>query len=175
MGQILQSERLFLNSYTLDDRDWFLSLVQDSEVMRFVGGPKESEVADKLFARFVGNLSKTRDRIWAIRLKKDCKYIGHAALFQSDVCRSEEEREILFYLKKPFWKSGFGSEAGRLVLQYAFARESLKCVWATVDLEHGASLAVCERIGMTKDPIGKDEEGEFLILKCISNRRLENV
>ena len=175
MNTALSSHRIILDSYKLADRSDFFKLVQDVEVMKHVGGPKPADIAEKLFARFLKSDQEiTSSRVWAIRSKQDLKYIGHAALFQSEICKQKTEREILFYLNKSYWKNGLAAEVSDVLLNFACESALYNRVWATIDPDHVASRRVCEKIGMNLDRIGQDAEGDFLIMKCeLANRIAE--
>ena len=169
MSEPLISQRTILDVYRPSDVSNFLKLVQDIDVMKYVGGTKEKDKAEKLFDRFLKNEDRaSSDHVWAIRSVKELDYIGHAALFKSDICQSPTEREILFYLSKPFWKNGLAVEVGATVLEFAFQNRLFNRVWATIDSDHVVSKRVCEKIGMSIDRIGHDE-GDFLVMKCESS------
>lgn len=130
--------------------------------MSHVDGVKSPATINRLFDRFLG-LTPTRDDIWAIRETETNEYIGHAALFVSDVT-AENEREILFYLQSKFWGRGLALEAVLLMFEHARQRRYAK-IWATVDLDHGASIRVCEHAHMVLDRKERDEDGEFLVYR----------
>jgi RimJ/RimL family protein N-acetyltransferase len=160
MNADLHEKLVRLESYKPEDRAAFHALLSDAEVMAHVGGAKNDESIARLFQRAL-NSSSQQDFIWAIRQKSDDAYVGHAALFRSEVC-GENDREILFYLSKHFWGAGFGSQAG-LCLMKAARMLGLKTIWATIDCDHPASIRVCESIGLSFCRKGHDESGEFLI------------
>lgn len=163
LADSLSSGNVFLDVYQDTDQALFSGLLTDPEVMAHVGGIKSPEAIEELFAR-ARRAAFKNDHIWAIRRRSDQAYIGHAALFKSDLC-NEGEREILFYLLKPFWGQGYASQAGKLILDFAREQDNLIRVWATVDSDHMGSTKTCEKIGMTFCRKGVDAEGEFLIFQ----------
>ncbi len=152
---------VFLDFYKAEDHDDFAHLLADAEVMKHVDGPKTESEIEKLFRRALGETAKPGDHIWAIRQTEDLAYVGHAALFCSDICQSNQ-REILFYLRKSFWHKGYAKTAGEQILQFATQR-GYDMAWATVDATHEASKLVCEKIGFQIARMGADDKGEFFI------------
>lgn len=162
MTNSLTSDSIFLDQYQEADGALFAKLLSDPDVMLHVDGVKSEEQIEKLFQRALGQAYQNGDHIWAIRRKSDKTYVGHAALFHSDVC-AQQEREILFYLLKPFWGRGYATEAAQIMLDFAKRTPSIKNVWATVNSDHLASAKTCEKVGMQFSRKGTDEDGEFLI------------
>ncbi|MGE0527407.1 MAG: GNAT family N-acetyltransferase [Bdellovibrionales bacterium] len=97
--------------------------------------------------------------------------LGHAALFCSDIC-GDNETEILLYLRREFWRQGYATEAGKLMIAFAEGRPEICTVKATLDMDHVASIRICEKIGMHLLRKGCDEMGEFLVYG-LSLRRQE--
>lgn len=151
-----------LSNYKQSDEVHFAKLLSDPEVMLHVDGIKSVEQIARLFKRAMGEDPENQDNIWAIRRASDGQYLGHAALYNSDIC-SDHEREILFYVLKEFWGQGHGMRAGKLMLEFARRTPAIANVLATVDQDHTASIRVCEKIGMRELRKGIDEDGEFIV------------
>lgn len=159
----MDGQRVYLKEYVESDRPALTALLSDPQVMSHVDGVKSLETINRLFDRFLG-LTPTKDDIWAIREAKTHEYVGHAALFVSDIT-AENEREILFYLNQKYWGRGLALEAALLMLGHAQRKDYAK-VWATVDLNHGPSSKICERAQMVLDRKDHDEDGLFLVYRC---------
>lgn len=155
-------QRVLLKKYVELDRSDLTALLSDPQVMSHVGGIKSSETISKLFDRFLG-LVPNSDDVWAIRESETDEYLGHAALYISDIA-ADNEREILFYLHRKHWGRGFALEAALLMLEQARQKEYAK-VWATVDLGHDSSIQICERARMVLDRREQDADGEFLVYR----------
>lgn len=161
MQNFIRERKVFLDNYNASDLHHFENLLTDPDSMKYTGGPKSAETIEKLFIRFLNPQNLASDLIFAIRNENN-DYIGHAALFHSNVCK-ENEREILFYILKSYWGHGYATEVGRLLLKVAFIKENFYSVLATLDTDHFASIKVCEKIGMKLKKIETDPDGEFLI------------
>ncbi|MGE0632382.1 MAG: GNAT family N-acetyltransferase [Pseudobdellovibrionaceae bacterium] len=158
------SERkVFLDNYEESDRIHFSNLLSDPETMKFTDGPKSSEAIEKLFSKFLNREHLPQDLVFAARNENN-EYVGHAALFKSDVC-NDNEREILFYILKSYWGKGYATEVGQQLLKMAFECQSYEAVVATLDTDHFASIKVCEKIGMNQKKVSSDEFGSFLIFE----------
>lgn len=157
-----QNSPVHLLAYTEADRSALTALLTDPEVMKHVDGVKSVDVIDRLFSRFLG-LTPTADEIWAIRLTESNEYVGHAALFVSEICAADE-REILFYLHKKFWGQGLAFAAASLMITRA-QQQKHRRIWATVDSDHTPSIRICENLGMIFDRREHDDDGEFLVYR----------
>lgn len=158
-----QFKPVYLGAYRKEDKLLFTKLLTNKDVMARVGGVKSEKEIEVLFKRALGIEPKPGHQIWGIYRASDKAYLGHGALFPSDVCK-ENDREILFYLLREHWGKGYAAEAAQLMLNHAKSA-GFDSVWATVDSDHAGSIKTCEKIGMIMDRKAVDDEGEFLIYR----------
>lgn len=61
---------------------------------------------------------------------------------------STRDAELGYWLGEAFWGRGYGSEAARMILYFAFMYLRLEFVWATTLPDNDRSIRVLRRIGM---------------------------
>lgn len=165
----IRTERVLLRNYAGRDRDHFIRLFTDREVMRHVGdGALSRERAEKFWSEILRELYPQKKRtVWAVFARKDLRYLGHASI------RPRPERpadwEVGFILRKEEWGKGFATEiAGRLI-GFGLKNLNLEEVFATVDDENLASIRVLEKAGMIFRRHEFDEQGRFSVYSVGQN------
>ena len=156
----LHSRRLLLAPYTPDDLDLSFEMFTDPAVVKYTGGV----MSKRAIIRNVPNWTKRGGSgcigIWTISDRRTGEKYGSAALLPIPI---EEEStdyslvvpdrmpkgdiEIGYFLKRSAWGNGYGTEACRRLLQFAFQETPLKEVVATFDKENLASRNVLEKAG----------------------------
>jgi len=116
---MLHSERLFLRPYEIADAKNVLVFRNDPEVRRFLvpGIPYPLSVIEE--ERWIEGQSKEAEcKSFAIILKETGEYIGGCGFnrinWQSRVAT------IGIFLGQPFWNKGLGTEAVRILIEFAF-------------------------------------------------------
>jgi len=163
MVKILETERLFLRTWTLADAPKLFEICGDAEVMKYLGTGKPYETikqADE-FLHWAENYQLENGFCrWAILLKENQEIIGSCGFARP---HGTEEIELGYLLAKNLWGKGFATEAAEACLQYGFERLKFDEVIAITDLENVASQKVLEKIGFTKRGIEKIDDEENLV------------
>ena len=163
MTKILETERLILRKWTLDDAPNLFEICADADVMKYLGTGKPYETVEQAndFLRWAENYQKENGFCrWAVLLKKDKEIIGSCGFARP---HGMEEIELGYLLAKKFWGKGFATEASLACLQYGFEQLKFKETIAITDLENVASQKVLEKIGFTKRGIEKIDGEDNLI------------
>jgi ribosomal-protein-alanine N-acetyltransferase len=143
----IETERLVLRPPTAPDAPAiFDSYARDPEVVRYLTWRPHGSISDT--HSFVESIRSRWDAgselTWALTLRGDDRLIGMIALrpgaFKSD---------IGYVLARPLWGRGLMTEAGRAIVDLAFADPAVHRVWAVCDADNRASARVLEKIGMT--------------------------
>lgn len=148
----LETDRLFLRPYTMDDLDQLHKIVSQKEVMKYL--PED-----------VMSLEETKRTLtWIIECY--CKNTPqHIVKFSVGVFHKEEDRligwcglgplefepsqiEIYYGLSQDYWSKGFATEAAKALLEYGFRVIGLNKIVAIVMPENIASKRVIEKMGM---------------------------
>lgn len=149
----LQTERLILREFVKSDWKAVHEYASDPEVVRFLEwGPNTS---DETVAFLDGTLACQKEkprRIYefAIVLKDTGKLIGACGLrLQGE--QDREQAEMGYCYNRNYWGQGFGSEAARAVLGFAFGELKLHRVMASCDANNLGSAGVLKKAGMRQE------------------------
>lgn len=158
-----QSHRLVFRHYEAPDRETFVRLFTDPEVMRFVGsGDFSLQQADRLWTRLIDEFYPTgRTTIYAVFGASDGRYIGHASIRPRP--ETAQEWEIGYIVRRSEWGCGFGAEIAAALVEFGFGELGLERVFATVDDDNHASIRVAEKAGMRFLRHEFDARGRFSV------------
>lgn len=151
MTVYIETERLYLRSWTQEDLLPYIALNQDKEVMQFLPklyNPEET----REFYHLIQEEFKTRGfSFFVIADKITNRFIGYTGFHhvQMDVISDDEAVEIGWRLHREFWGQGLATEAAKACLDYGFSVLKLKEVYSfTAKINH-ASEKIMQKLGMT--------------------------
>lgn len=159
----LETERLEIRNYKSQEREHFIALVMDENVMKYVDrGVMTREASESLCRKlFEDFYPHGKDTIFGVFAKSDERYIGHAAIRPRPA--KPEDWEISYMLKTGEWGSGFATEIARCLIQFGLKELDLPEVFATIDEENVNSIKVVEKAGMSFLRHEYDEDGRFSV------------
>lgn len=147
----LETERLRLRRFTMEDVDAIVALDSDPEVMRYISGgqptPREEIETDYLptwlsyYERFAGF------GFWAAEEKSSGKFIGWFH-FRSPPGHVPDDVELGYRLRKSAWGQGYATEASRALIDKGFLQLGVERVFATTMVVNTASRRVMEKAGL---------------------------
>lgn len=147
----IRTDRLLLRGWRESDRDAWAAMSVDPEVMRFFPSLLEREEADAVFDRVATALDERGWGLWAVDL--DGEFQGFTGLqpvpFEESFTPAVE---IGWRLRRSAWGRGIATEAARASLDHAWTELGLDEVVAMAVGSNSRSLAVMERLGMTRVP-----------------------
>lgn len=145
----LQTNRLTLRDFTLNDLDDLADLLANEEVMRFsVGGPLScSQVKDYLENRIMGHYPQHGFGLYAVVPAKDNRVIGYAGFMLQSI-DGEDFVELGYRLHPSFWGKGLASEAAQALIEYGFNNLHFDRIISIIDPRNSRSLKVAARAGM---------------------------
>jgi len=145
---VLETERLRLRLFTLDDEAAVFALVSDPEVARFVRFEAHLTPAEtRAFLELVQQYYRRREPFaWAIVRHEDDRLIGSCGFVSQAVER--RSAEIGYWLGKPYWGKGYAVEAARALVRFGFEQMGLERVEAKCFIENSAGQRVIEKLGM---------------------------
>lgn len=156
MTTILETERLTLRTWLLDDAEDGYIIWSDPEVMRYVGtGQPNASVEETRgwLSRMIAHQERHGFGYWAVLEKnisqnisqKNSRLIGSCGMgYQRD---SGLPIEFGYTLARSSWGRGLATEAATACLRYAFEKLRLPELVASVDSRNTASQRVLEKIG----------------------------
>ncbi len=145
---IMETERLLIRRITRKDMDALLAIMGKPEVMyAWEHGFTKKDVR-KWINRQLTRYRKDGFGYFAVILKESGALIGQAGLMKSTI-NGNEAIELGYILNNTYWHNGYGTEAARACLEYAFGELGLKTVCCSIRPENEASIRVAEKLGMT--------------------------
>lgn len=146
MKTILETDRLLLREFVLDDAEALFRMVSDPDVTRYTGdGVKTLEEAKQgLEERLLEDYRKYGYGRWATVDKSTGKVIGFAGLKYLD---EVSEVDLGYRFFKEYWGHGLATEAAKAVLDYGIRVLRLPRIIGIADIENKASLRVLEKVG----------------------------
>jgi ribosomal-protein-alanine N-acetyltransferase len=148
MTFILETERLIVRTWSLDDAEEGFRIWSDPEVMRYVGTGEPNATVEETRA-WLGRMTAHHERhgfgFWAVVEKKTKQLIGSCGMgYQRD---GGLPIEFGYTLARSHWGHGLATEAAVACLHYAFEKLRLPELSASVDSRNIASQRVLEKIG----------------------------
>jgi RimJ/RimL family protein N-acetyltransferase len=83
---------------------------------------------------------------WVIFLREKNELVGAIGL--SGIDREHRHAELGYWIGKPWWRSGFATEAARAVVQFAFSETGMHRIYAHHFSRNPGSGRVLQKIGM---------------------------
>ena len=143
----IETARLVLRPFTLDDVPTYAAIRAKPEVMRFF--PKTDEAPEvgalRVIAHFMGHWRDPGYGPWAAIDKRTGRLIGHLGLRYMP---EFGETEILYILDSTVWRRGLAAEGAAASRDHAFDALGLDRVMAIALPGNVASTGVMTKIGM---------------------------
>ena len=160
----IETARLRLRPYTLDDLDRLTVILSNPEVMRYSPrGPipkgKEKQVTREIIEYFIEHWEKYGFGVWAAIDKNTGKLIGHCGL---NCLPNTPDIEVIYRFDQNFWNQGIATEATKASLQYGFEILKLYKIIAIASPKHIASRRVMEKSGFKYE-----KEAHFYKIKVV--------
>jgi RimJ/RimL family protein N-acetyltransferase len=168
VDHVLTTQRLVLRPVTEQDHGELLGHWTAPDVRRFlfdgaVLSPAEiTEVVEDSTRTFAA----ADYGLWLIRERDQAALVGTAGL------RPLEDLglEVIYSLAPEAWGQGYATEAARAVVEYALGPLGLPEVLAEVDEGNAASVAVIERLGLTRFDVVPGQLGAMARYRCARAR-----
>lgn len=122
---MLETKRLILRAWTLEDLDDFFEYGKDPDVGPNAGW-KPHEFKEESLAILENFIED--DEVWAIVDKETGKAIGSIGVHKDDKRRGINAKMIGYVLSKDYWGQGLVPEAVNKVLEYLFNDEKIELV-----------------------------------------------
>lgn len=152
-GPELHSDRLLLRRWRPEDLEPLAAMNADPEVMRCLPAQLSREESDAVAERIERHFEAHGFGFWAVEAPGIAPFIGFVGLanvgFEAPFTPAVE---IGWRLARPFWGSGYATEAARAALTFGFNRLRLPEIVAFTVPANARSRRVMERIGMSHDP-----------------------
>lgn len=149
----LETDRLRLRAWRVGDRAAFVALNADPLVMEYFPAPISAEDTYAMVERIARGFDDHRFGLWAVERKDSRTFIGFVGLaVPSYPAPFMPTVEAGWRLAREHWGQGLATEAARAALGYGFGDCDLPEIVSFTSLHNVRSIAVMERLGMTRDP-----------------------
>ena len=141
----IETARLRLRMFRIEDLDDLAALFADPDVMRYVadGKPASREEAAKALESVINHWRRQGFGRWAVEDKSTREFVGFGGL------RSLlGVPEVVYHFARTHWGKGLATELARASLRYGFEEHRFDRIVAVAKPENAASIHVMEKLGM---------------------------
>ena len=145
----LETERLVLRQFTLDDAKQVQKLAGDRQIATTtlnVPHPYEDGMAEEWIGTHEELYQSRKGAPFAITLKESGELIGAISIMS---IVEEHQGELGYWMGTPYWNKGYCTEAAREMLRYGFMERGLNRIHASYFARNPASGRVMEKLGMS--------------------------
>ncbi|HEY6215990.1 MAG TPA: GNAT family N-acetyltransferase [Pyrinomonadaceae bacterium] len=145
----LQTERLLLRPFTIDDAEFILTLLNEPSFLRYIGDKKVRNLdgaRQYILNGPVASYERHGFGLCLVELRESHTPIGMCGLLKRDEL---PDPDIGFALLPDFWSKGFAFEASTAVLDDARERLKLERILAITSVDNHASIDLLQRLGFT--------------------------
>lgn len=148
MNVIIETERLLLRTFTIEDAALIYDLNLDPDVILYTYDPiKDIGHAQMILEQVIlPQYALYNHGRWAVHLKPQPEFIGWCGL---KYIPQRNEIDLGYRFKKQFWGKGYATEAAHACIKYGFEKMGLHRIIGRAIPENTASLHVLEKCGMT--------------------------
>jgi RimJ/RimL family protein N-acetyltransferase len=143
---VLETERLRLRGFTEDDTEPLFALMQDPEVVRYIGDrriPTRQEVWRGI-AGYLGHWALRGYGLWAVDDRESGDLVGRIGILNP---LEWPGPEIAYTIGKRWWGRGLATEGALAARDWAFANLDVDELISLIDPDNAASIAVAARLG----------------------------
>lgn len=149
MKPIIETERIILRQFTLDDIDAVFEFGSNKTVNKYTGDVslKNKAEAENIIENInFKDYKKYGYGRWAVVFKETNKVIGFAGL---KFLPEFNETDIGFRFLPDYWNKGIATEVSKEIIKYGFENFNLNRIIGIADPKNIGSCKVLEKIGMT--------------------------
>lgn len=144
---MIETERLIIRPFTLNDLPRLLALRSDEDVIRYIGGRRmqNPESITKRLRFYIDCYEEYGYAMCAMIWKETGEMIGWCGL---QPLEDTKETEVGYGMIKEFWGRGIGYEAARAWLEFGFRQTNAQRIVAVAAPENTGSWRIMEKCGM---------------------------
>ncbi|MBQ6091098.1 MAG: GNAT family N-acetyltransferase [Lachnospiraceae bacterium] len=145
--EMIETERLLLRKYTMDDFEALYEIMSDAETMQHYPVPFDEARTRRWIEWNIDNYSKYGFGLWAVVLKENGEFIGDCGITIQNI-DGKPLPEIGYHINKKYWRRGFAKEAAQAVRDWAFENTDYPSLYSYCKYTNEASYRTAEAIGM---------------------------
>ena len=148
MEIVIETERVILRKFTIDDAAFMLETLNTPTWLRFIGDRNVKTLEEAENYLLNGNIRSYQEYgfgFYVVVIKETQESIGICGIVKRE---GLEDVDIGFAFFQQFMGKGYGYEAGSATLNYALNDLKIKKIVAIVDPENVVSIALLKKIGL---------------------------
>ena len=161
MNDPIETERLILRPFQLQDLEGLALICSDPLVMQYIGDGRalDYDPTRQLLDRIMTQHAKSGFGLLAITLKESQQLLGFCGLIAQTVDEANHI-ELGYRLDRAFWGRGIASEAAKMVKDYSHQTLHIPYLISIIHQKNMASKKVAQKIGMNywKSTVFKGQE-----------------
>ena len=146
---MIETERLLLREYTMDDFAALYEIISDPETMKHYPAPYDEKGTMRWLTWSLDNYEKYGFGLWAAIRKDTGDFIGDCGLTLQNI-DGETLPEIGYHIHKKYWRQGFAKEAALAVRDWAFQHTQYDALYSYMNHTNVASYSTAQSIGMKR-------------------------
>lgn len=149
----LETERLTLRRFTVDDAQFVLKLLNEPSFVRYIGDKSVRDLEGAsayLLSGPIASYERYGFGLGLVSLKETGVPMGMCGLLKREEL---PDPDIGFAFLPEFWNKGFAYEAASAVMQDARERLKLTRILAITSLDNDASIKLLQRLGFEFDRV----------------------
>ena len=153
---VIESERLLLRPFTLDDAPFVLTLLNEPSFLHFIGDKQVRNLEDARQYILTGPIASYQQNnfgLLLVELRDAPTPIGMCGLLKRE---DLPDPDIGFAFLPDYWGRGFAFEAATAVMKDARKRLNLNQILAIVNPDNDASIKLLKRLGLRFDRMHGD-------------------
>jgi len=168
MKHILETDRLVLREFEVEDSNNFYELNLNPKVIQYTGDKAFQNIrATEKFLKNYSDYKLNGFGRWAVIDKSNEDFLGWCGL---KYVEKLNETDIGFRFFEKHWNKGFATESAEACLKFGFEKLNLKTVIGRAMAENFASLKVLEKLGMKYEKEFNFDEHKGLIYRIENNQ-----
>ena len=164
---MIETGRLILREYTLEDFNALYEILSDPETMRHYPAPYDEKGTRRWLEWSLENYKKHGFGWWAIELKQTGEFIGDCGVTMQPI-DGESLPELGYHLNRKYWRRGYAGEAAAAVRDWFFQNTEFECIYSYMTAANMASWATAARTGLRRIKEYEDETEGLLYVYAMT-------
>lgn len=143
----LETERLVLRPFAMDDLDGIHEVLGDPVSMRYYPAPFTREQSERWIEWNLGHYRDHGHGLWVLESKVTGELVGDCGLIPQTI-DGRREIEVGWHVRRDLQRQGLATEAARECVRYAFEEMGLSRLISLIRPENVPSRRVAEKLGM---------------------------
>src|ERR1044071_8753307 len=162
---VLETQRLSLREFTVDDVQFILKLLNQPSFLRYIGDKQVRNLEDArqyILNGPVASYERNGFGLYLVELRESYTPIGMCGFLKREEL---PDPDIGFAFLPEFWSKGFAFEAAAALMRDARERLKLQRILAITSLDNDASIKLLQRLGFEFDKVVRlSPDGELVKL-----------